>query len=68
MTYTMTCPGFTVTYSTTTDDKTVKADCLYTLDNGYTEKVIVPIFQPPTFSDVVNGVHSRGLTIQSQHG
>ena len=68
MNYTFSCPEFDVTYSTTTDNKTVKADCVYTLKNGYIEHVVVPIFQPSTFADVVNGVHSRGLTIMSQHG
>ena len=54
--------------STVTDGQTIKANTTYTLSNGYTETIDVPVFAPVSFADVINAVHSRGLTIQSQHG
>ena len=54
--------------SQTTNGQTVTANVTFTLANGYTETVDVPIFQPQNISDVINGVASRELTIQSQHG
>lgn len=52
--------------------QTINADVTYYLKNEdgsikYTERVTVPIFDHPDFSYIVNGVYSRGLTIQSQH-
>lgn len=54
--------------STVNNGMTVTANVTYTLTNGYEETVDVAIFQPQTFADIVNGVHSRGLTIQSRKG
>ena len=55
--------------STKTEGQMVKCSVTYTLDNGYVETVEdLPISQPPDFSYIINGIHSRGLTIQSQHG
>ena len=62
-------PMTTQINSLTTQDQTVVANVTYTLtDNGYTETDDVPIFQPQTLIDILNGVYSRGLTVISQHG
>ena len=70
----MTTMSFDIISTVTAEDKqTINADAIYTLKNEdgsikYTERVTVPIFDHPDFSYIVNGCHSRGLTIQSQHG